>query len=332
MADQDTQDVTQLAASQTDRPDDGVGQVGAADTQQPSLEGGQTQPVEGAENKVSGENVNSEKTAQVIANDTPEQEAAEEVTPEQEAAEEVTPKQEVAEEVTPEQEVAEEVTPEQEVAEEVTPEQEAEEVTPEQEVAEEVTPEQEAAEEVTPEQETSEEATLEQESAVHRQIVENGSVSELNLSEDQLETFRYMFRIHSENDRINFEQFKRLLRCAGHNPTSADAQAIFDEADKDDNGTVNFEEFCRLHAAHDVPLEQQETEIVNCINKVFPGDQEEIPLRKVQQIMERVSLQRDESCLTKDDLHSLVTDLDRNGNGMVDRIEFARMLIARDSS
>ncbi|XP_046556530.1 uncharacterized abhydrolase domain-containing protein DDB_G0269086-like [Haliotis rubra] len=323
MADQDTQDTTQLVASQAD--EDGAGEVGAADTQQPSQEGGQTQAAEGTEN-VNGENVNFGNTAQVTTDATPGQEPAEQVTPDQEPAEEVTPGQEPAEEVTPEQEPAEEVTPEQEPAEEVTPEQEpAEEVTPEQEPAEEVTPEQEPAEEVTPEQEpaeeatpeqepaeevtpekesaeeatreqeSAEEATREQEPAADQQIVENGTVSDLNLSEDQLETFRYMFKIHSENDRINFEQFKRLLRCAGHNPTSADAQAIFDEADKDDNGTVNFEEFCRLHAAHDVPVEQQEMEIINCINKGVPqGPGGDPAAAQGPADHGKVSLQRDE--------------------------------------
>ncbi|XP_071109333.1 probable serine/threonine-protein kinase kinX [Haliotis cracherodii] len=329
MADQENRDEAQLEASQADQTEETAGDAGTADTQQPSEEGGQTDSAEATEKKADeqdpGNDAYNEETAE--AEGKPEQE------PKQEPAEEVTPEQEPAEEVTPEQEPAEEVTPEQEPAEEVKPEQEpAEEVTPEQEPTEEVTPEQEPAEEVTPEQEPAEEVTPEQEPAEDGQIVENGTVSDLNLSEDQLETFRYMFKIHSEDDRINFEQFKRLLRCAGHNPTSADAQSIYDEADKDGNGTINFEEFCRLHAAHTVPLEDQETEIVNCINKVFPGNQEEIPLRKVEQIMEKVGLQRDESCLTRDDLHRLVSDMDRNGNGMVDRLEFAKMLISRDSS
>ncbi|KAK6167460.1 hypothetical protein SNE40_021483 [Patella caerulea] len=227
---------------------------------------------------------------------------------------------EVTEETTETGEDQTEVTePQTETTEEQTTEAEPE-VNGE---TEEVKQEEEEPTEPPAEEETTQETEVE---AEQEEVVANGdeAPADLNLSEEQVEKLRKTFEIYANDDQVDYRGFKKLIRCFGQNPVDDELRLMYETADKNSDGNICFNEFCRLVLAHRQPDEVIKEEILNCLDRIFPEEQHEIELTKVIQIMSK--LDRQASDLSQSDVIRFCEEMDINQNGKIDRAEFVSSL------
>lgn len=69
-----------------------------------------------------------------------------------------------------------------------------------------------------------------------------------NLTDAQIEEFREVFSLFDKDGggTISNTELGTVMRTLGQNPSEMDVEAMIREVDRDGNGEIDFEEFCRL--------------------------------------------------------------------------------------
>ena len=78
------------------------------------------------------------------------------------------------------------------------------------------------------------------------------------VTEEQIAEFKEAFSLF-DTDNIKTKEFGIVMRAFGENPAEAELQDMFDEADSDGDGIINFPEFLSLMARK---MNDQDTEEV----------------------------------------------------------------------
>jgi calmodulin len=68
------------------------------------------------------------------------------------------------------------------------------------------------------------------------------------LSEQYLEEFREVFNLFDKDGSgtISASELGTVMRTLGQNPSETEVENMIREVDKDGNGEIDFEEFCKL--------------------------------------------------------------------------------------
>ncbi|XP_041360998.1 neurofilament medium polypeptide-like [Gigantopelta aegis] len=240
-------------------------------------------------------------------------------TEEQQAAADEPP----AEEEPPAEKELEPPAQEEETAEE-PPAEEAE-GTQEDVPAEEVTQAEEAApaDEGAPVDEEKKEEEEGQEELVNGEEIDRDVAME-DLPPEQKEECERLFNEFETDGRIPFTAFKRLLRRLDQNPTDDEAMEWFNEADKNNNDSIDFSEFVGAYQKHRMDKDAQREQMMECLAKVFGKECDHIDIKHVQSLIAGMEKQR--STLTDDDIHRFCDEIDTNHNGKIERSELADRL------
>jgi len=129
--------------------------------------------------------------------------------------------------------------------------------------------------------------------------------------------------------------FKILFRLMGEVLSSTDAEKMFSHADKDDNGTICFDEFCAMYSKFSCKEQERKEEMLKSIDKLFPSSTgEPVALKKVESLLMKLQspslgsmqLTREKSDLNAKDVKYLVKEMDTDGNGLISKEEFVNTL------
>ncbi|KAI1291505.1 calmodulin-like 3 [Mortierella claussenii] len=153
-----------------------------------------------------------------------------------------------------------------------------------------------------------------------------------DFTESQIVNIKLQFQsMDKDGDgSISEAEFLDALKSSNRNPDEYDLQSFFSRADKNKDGKITFNEF--LDACHDlglghdapasgIPTKKSEKEI-DAIFKAFDLDGNGfISPQELKQVMAKQGDQ-----LSKDEIKEMITAADTNGDGQIDRQEFAKMM------
>ena len=143
------------------------------------------------------------------------------------------------------------------------------------------------------------------------------------IDEDQMEELKEAFTLFdtNHNGSIDLRELKAALRALGHqNITKRSCADLFLELDKDPAGSLTFEEFVKVMATRMQPLDPRTEakmvfELLDC-DKIG-----KITFRNLKKISGEVG---EDFC--DKELHDMIAEADRNGNGGVTFEEFFKVM------
>ena len=145
------------------------------------------------------------------------------------------------------------------------------------------------------------------------------------LTEQQLEEFREVFNLFDKDGggTISASELGTVMRTLGQNPSELEVETMIREVDKDGNGEIDFEEFCKLMVRQ---MEQNEpaeelVEVFRLFDKDNNGQIDWYDLGVAfKSIGEKVP---------DEDLKEMIEEHDHDGDKALNFNEFVRMMLAK---
>jgi calmodulin len=127
-----------------------------------------------------------------------------------------------------------------------------------------------------------------------------------------------------DNDgMITTKELATVMRSLGQNPTEQEIQEIIKMYDKDESGTIDFNEFFNL-IQQKMKDSEQEEELIEAF-KVFDREGSGIISRgELEHVMMSVSEK-----ISKEEIDELITLADTDNDGFINYEEFVKMMLAK---
>jgi len=140
---------------------------------------------------------------------------------------------------------------------------------------------------------------------------------------EELAAYRHAFQLFDADGdgTISIKELYEVMRSLGQNPTETEIEDMINEVDTDRNGTIDFEEFCKMMKtpAKDIDMETE----MKAAFKVFDRDGSgTISLDELRNVMKSFG-----EILTDDELDSMIKEVDKNGDGSIDYEEFVSFMM-----
>eukprot|EP00873_Tetraselmis_striata_P016298 jgi/Tetstr1/436562/TSEL_002716.t1 len=143
-----------------------------------------------------------------------------------------------------------------------------------------------------------------------------------NMEEEEIEKFRDLFGVFDEDSsgRISNKELGTALRSLGQTITEAELQSMLGQADKDGDGTMDFEEFLQLMSGNmkDPDPEEDIREAFKLLDRDGNGYLSAKELRYV--------LTNAGEPLTDAEADNILGDADVDRDGRINFEEFVKML------
>ncbi len=145
------------------------------------------------------------------------------------------------------------------------------------------------------------------------------------LDEEQVAECREAFNLFDTDGSgsIDVRELKAAMRALGFQVKKSEIRQIISDIDKDENGTVEFDEFCDLMAGRISNRDTRE-EIMKIFRLFADEGSDFITFRNLK----RVVMDLEEN-LNDDDMMEMIEEADRNGDGKIDFTEFYRVMKKR---
>ena len=134
------------------------------------------------------------------------------------------------------------------------------------------------------------------------------------LTVEQAAEYREAFALYDANNdgTITVRELGQAMRQLGQDPTDEELADMINEVDADGNGTLDFDEFCNL-MARNIKEGNPEAELKEKF-KLFDKDGNGLIDRdELKSVMQQLGEK-----LSEDDIDEMITDADKNGDGMID--------------
>jgi len=149
-----------------------------------------------------------------------------------------------------------------------------------------------------------------------------GAAVKLDLSEEQKSDIREAFNLFDTAGcgSIDTKDLKVAMRALGFEPRKEEIKKMVMEVDKDNGGSLSFDNFLAL-MARKISEKDSREEILKAF-KLFDDDE----TGKISfENLKRVAKELGEN-LTDEELQEMIDEADRNGDGEVDEDEFLRIM------
>ena len=145
------------------------------------------------------------------------------------------------------------------------------------------------------------------------------------LTEQQKEEFKEVFSLFDKDGdgTVSTKELGTVMRTLGQNPTDAEIEQMIKEVDIDNNGEIDFEEFCGLMVKKMKESEPEEelVEVFKIFDKDGNGKIDIYDLAVVfKELGEKVS---------DEDLREMIEEHDVDGDKSFNFEEFVRMMMAK---
>merc|ERR1711998_63310 len=147
----------------------------------------------------------------------------------------------------------------------------------------------------------------------------------IEFSEEEKADFRKNFNLFDKKrtGSIPIGDMGTVLRSLGQNPTEAELAALMVEVDKDNSGTIEFEEFVDLMARTNKTHEQMEEEIKNAF-LTFDADGSGYITR--EELIETLTTMGDP--VDEETINGMIQEADVDGDGKINYEEFTKIMLA----
>lgn len=145
------------------------------------------------------------------------------------------------------------------------------------------------------------------------------------LSETQIEEFKEVFGLFDKDGdgTISTKELGTVMRTLGQNPTDAEIEQMIKEVDVDNNGEIDFGEFCGLMVKKMKESEPEE-ELVE-VFKIFDKDGNgRIDMYDLATVFKELGEK-----VTDEDLREMIDEHDLDGDKSFNFEEFVRMMMAK---
>lgn len=148
------------------------------------------------------------------------------------------------------------------------------------------------------------------------------SVAPIRLTNKQIKELKDAFALFDVdgNGMISTKELGDVLKSMGVNPTRAELMDMISEVDTDQNGEIDFDEFCLMMAKRMVS-ETEDEEIVKAF-KMF--DRRGVGFITADDFRTVMTSLGDK--LSEDEAEAIIHEADRNGDGIIDYEEFVLMM------
>ena len=146
---------------------------------------------------------------------------------------------------------------------------------------------------------------------------------DVQLSPEQEDQIRQAWLLFDDDDsgQIDANELKKVMISLGLNPTQEELDDIIQDIDRDNDGTIDYNEFLRLMSTKlkDAQTEEELAEafaVFDIHNRGLFGKQE------LKEISDRLKCK-----FTKEDIEEMVAVADLNGDQQIDFEEFVRIML-----
>ena len=142
------------------------------------------------------------------------------------------------------------------------------------------------------------------------------------VDDDHMEELKEAFALFDTNHSgsIDARELKAAMRALGHEVTKAMCREMFREVDKDPETALNFDDFCKIMAPR---LKKADTrDEVMKVYELFDGDKQGyIGFRELRKMADDCG-----ETMTDEELHEMIAEADRTGDGKITFDEFFRVM------
>lgn len=151
-------------------------------------------------------------------------------------------------------------------------------------------------------------------------------VRELELNEDELETFRQSFAMFDKDGSgwISAEELKVMLTKFGDEPTDKEMKAILERIDQNGDGRITFDEFVVVHKDRLGSGEYDETEedMMNAFKMLDTDGSGFIEVAELREVLRAQGVDLDD---LDESAASMLAEADEDGDGKIDFKEFHKI-------
>jgi len=120
---------------------------------------------------------------------------------------------------------------------------------------------------------------------------------------------------------ISVKELHDVMKELGQTPTETEIEDMINEVDSDRNGTIDFDEFCKMMTTptKDVDFEAEMKAAFGVFDHDGSGT---ISLDELRRVMKSFG-----EILTEDELDAMIKEVDKNGDGSIDYQEFVNFML-----
>mmetsp|Transcript_29296 Transcript_29296/g.32542 ORF Transcript_29296/g.32542 Transcript_29296/m.32542 type:complete len:151 (+) Transcript_29296:91-543(+) len=150
-------------------------------------------------------------------------------------------------------------------------------------------------------------------------------MAQADLSKEQIEELKEAFALFDQdgNGMISKEELGKVMKSLGQEPTSEQLDQMINEVDKDNSGTIEFDEFLQLMAKQMTKGDLQD-ELREAFKAFDQNGDGKISKAELKKVMEGLG-----ENLSDQDISDMIDEADHDGDGEINYEEFVAMMLAK---
>ncbi|OMJ78689.1 hypothetical protein SteCoe_21455 [Stentor coeruleus] len=147
-----------------------------------------------------------------------------------------------------------------------------------------------------------------------------------SLSEEQIQEINDVFDVIDENQNgsIDISELARGLRCLGLNPTNGEIKELMEKYDANDTKSLDREEFAHLFVECLSSFSTTEDLLRDQFKKLDTNEDGFITAEELRKL-----LLYGEEQLQEEEVDSIITEFDKNGDGRISMEEFLEGVLGK---
>ena len=148
---------------------------------------------------------------------------------------------------------------------------------------------------------------------------------EVKLTQDQLDELKSTFAIYDldGDGLISMRELGSVMRALGHNPTEAEILTFIESVDTNKNGTIDFQEFCKLMSTKMKEMDT-EADLIDAFRVFDVEDKGYITAHELRHVMTNLGEK-----LTDEEVNEMISEADSDGDGVINYTDFVKIMSSK---